>query len=38
MREPDRHAVFSRFERIGRLVVSGINALAQLLDSLHHLH
>jgi hypothetical protein len=39
VKEPDRHAVFfSRLERIGRLAVSGMNALAQFLDSLHHLH
>jgi hypothetical protein len=38
VKEPDRHAVFSRLERIGRLIVSGMNALAQLLDSFHHLH
>jgi hypothetical protein len=37
--EPDRHAVFSsRLERLGRLIVSGMNALAQLLDAIHHLH
>jgi hypothetical protein len=37
VKESDRHAVLGRFERIGRLVVSGMNALAQLLDSFHHL-
>lgn len=38
MTEPDRHAVFGRLERIGRLLISAVNALAQLLDSFHHLH
>jgi hypothetical protein len=34
----DPHSVSSRLERLGRLIVSGMNALAQLLDAIHHLH
>jgi hypothetical protein len=31
---PDPHSVWFR---VGRLVISAMNALAQLLDAIHHL-
>jgi hypothetical protein len=36
MAKPRRGPCWDNMERFGRLFVSAINALAQLLDAIHH--